>query len=80
VVFTGEMALTTFRAASIGDGKGFGCQLIVGGAASGRAKAAERWSRAVSFVNSALRRSLQGENVRPAPPHRHVLDGVHLGY
>ena len=42
-------------------GRGFGCELIIGGAANGRSEAAERWSRAVSFVDDALHSLRQWE-------------------
>jgi hypothetical protein len=76
VVFTTEMSLTTFGAVSLGDTIGYGCQLIVGGAASNRRRAAQRWGGALNFVNIALHRKQQGDNVQPATPHRHLIAGA----
>ena len=76
VIFTREMSRTTFRSSLPGDVRGYGVQLIVGGAANNRRTAAIRWSHAVTFVNDAIRRTQQGENVMPAVPHRHTMPGA----
>jgi hypothetical protein len=76
VIFTTEMSLTTFSAVLPGDTKGYGCQFIVGGAASNRPHAAQRWGGALNFVNRAIQRRQQGDNVQPAPPHRHLIAGA----
>jgi hypothetical protein len=76
VLFTTEMDLTTFRSVLPTDAKGYGCQLIVGGAASNRSKAVQRWGDALHFVNSAIQRTQRGDNVRAEAPHRHLLPGT----
>lgn len=73
VIFTREMSLTTFRTLLPGDTMGYGCQIVVGGAASNRRTAATRWSQAVAFVTSAIRRTQHNANMIPAMPHRHIL-------
>jgi len=75
MIFTPEMSLTTFRSLLPGDTKGYGCQLIVGGAAGKRHRAASRCSRALAFVNTAISRAVQN-NAIPATPHRHLLPGT----
>jgi hypothetical protein len=76
VIFTREMSLTSFRSFLPEHIKGYGCQLIIGGAANNRRTAAIRWSQAVTFVTSAIHRTQQGENVIPAMPHRHAIPGA----
>ncbi len=76
VTFNTDMAVTTFRTTLPTDTRGFGIQLIIGGAANGRQTAATRWKNAVSFVNNGVRRTQQGPNVRPAAPHRHAIPGA----
>ncbi len=76
VIFTTDMSVTTFRTTLPRDTKGFGCQLIIGGAASNRRTAATRWSQATTFVNNNIKRTQTGTNTVPAPPHQHALPGA----
>lgn len=50
---------------------GFGCSLIVGGAASSRRVAAERLNRAAGFIARILRDAQEAPGINPAPPHIH---------
>lgn len=52
------------------DWPGYGCELIISGSASSRAKAGERWSGCVSFVADTLH-DLQTKNAIPADPYNH---------
>lgn len=72
VIFTPEMELSTFRTPQSGDMTGYGVQLLVGGAAGSRERAAKRWAAALSFVSAAIRRASKFN----AMPHRHLLPGV----
>lgn len=50
---------------------GFGCSLIVGGAASSRRVAAERLNRAAGSIALILRDAQEAPGINPAPPHIH---------
>jgi hypothetical protein len=76
VIFTRDMAVTTFRSFLAGDTKGYGCQLVIGGAANSRRTAAIRWSQAVTFVNNAIQRTQHLKGTTPAAPHRHTIPGA----
>jgi hypothetical protein len=73
VIFTNEMSKTTFADTSVtSDRRGFGCQLIIGGAANSRLNASARWSRAAAFVGDTLKQVQHSSGAIPAPAHQHI--------
>lgn len=50
---------------------GFGGSLIIGGCASSRARAAQRFSRACMLISEILSDLQEGEGMTPAAPYEH---------
>ena len=59
------------RQKGVRDWPGYGSEIVISGSASSRAKAAERWSRCVSFVADTLHQ-LQTTNATPADSYDHL--------
>lgn len=74
VIFTKEMASTTFRSVLPDDRRGCGCELTIGGMGDTRNMAAQRFTQALIFVDDTLQQ-FRG-NLAPAPPHRHLIPGM----